>query len=190
MATRIKVCGLKDAATAQCALELGADYLGLVLTPSQRQISRDAAQRIMEQVPGGRFVLVGRDVEDGELEGWLATAAQGVQIHGTAPSGWIQRAQRAGKMAIATTLRQDADVVLLDNPEPGSGQARDWQVPPFTRPIWLAGGLNPDNVRQVVAALRPAGVDVSSGVEIGGEKDWGLIQRFIEEVRRGDKAST
>lgn len=190
MATRIKVCGLKDAATAQRSLDLGADYLGLVLTPSSRRITLAEARSIMGQVPNGRFVLVGRDVEDAELDGWLATSAHAVQIHGSAPKGWIQRAQGIGKMAIATMLCEDADVVLLDNPEPGSGQARNWQVPPFSRPIWLAGGLNPDNVRQVVAALRPAGVDVSSGVEMSGEKDWGLIQRFIEEVRRGDKTCT
>lgn len=190
MATRIKVCGLKDAATAQRASELGADFLGIVLTQSRRQISLAQARLMMEQVPNGRFVVVGRDVDAAQLDGWLDSPAYAVQIHGHAPRDWIQRVHGAGKMAIATELSEDADVVLLDNPEPGSGQIRDWQVPHFRRPVWLAGGLNPDNVRHVVENLRPDGVDVSTGVEAEGEKDWGLIQRFIEEVRRGDKTST
>ncbi|PSR20390.1 MAG: phosphoribosylanthranilate isomerase [Sulfobacillus acidophilus] len=189
MATTIKICGIRDEGLARVAHNLGADFLGLVLTASRRQITLEQAKAIIDAVPEGQFVAVGRDVDEPLFEEMLALNVKAVQLHGRVPTRWIARAHGVGKWAIATMLEVQADIVLLDGVVPGSGVARTWEKPEFTRPIWIAGGLSVDNVRAVVRRLRPDGVDVSSGVEKEGRKDPELIRRFIQEVQYGDNAS-
>lgn len=187
--TAVKVCGLKDAETARGAWRLGADYLGLVVTRSSRQVTIEDARAIAEAVPEAQFVAVGHGVDESLFDSMLGLPVAGIQLHGPTPAGWIARAKAHGKLVIATTLQEDADVVLLDGAVPGSGQAWAWNKPAFARPIWLAGGLTPYNVRRVVRELQPDGVDVSSGVEDHGQKSIDLIRLFIQEVQYGDNAS-
>lgn len=187
--TSVKVCGIRTARAAGWAVDAGADYLGLVLSPSRRQISPQEAERLIAAFPGSKFVAVGRHVTTEWIAMALGLGVWGVQVHGQAPADWVDQVHAAGRVAIATRLDPAADVVLIDNAVPGSGVAWRWDKPIFSRPIWLAGGLTPDNVAAVVQELAPEGVDVSSGVEIGGEKDAGLIRRFIEEVHHGDNRS-
>jgi phosphoribosylanthranilate isomerase len=80
------------------------------------------------------------------------------------------------------------DTLLIDGPDPGSGQIFDWKSLEFSKLAdrrWLlAGGLNPDNVGAAVRQLRPWGVDVSSGVEASaGIKDPELVRAFIERAK-------
>ncbi len=73
----------------------------------------------------------------------------------------------------------------------GTGQSFDWGwIGTAAQDCMVAGGLGPDNVSTAIATLRPWGVDVSSGVEIAGRKDPGLIRRFITEARRSDNRET
>ena len=58
------------------------------------------------------------------------------------------------------------------------------------RPFFLAGGLNPQNIRQAAESTRPYAVDVSSGVETDGYKDAGKIEAFIRAVREGEAFGT
>jgi phosphoribosylanthranilate isomerase len=82
--------------------------------------------------------------------------------------------------------------LLIDAPTPGQGVPFAWdKLPPLlenvTKPVILAGGLTPDNVEAAIRAIRPYGVDVSSGVERErGVKDPGLIEAFCAAVRRAD----
>lgn len=190
MPVSIKVCGVRDVAIARAAVRLGADYVGLVLTESSRQVALHEARRLIAMVPEAQFVAVGRHVADPLFYEMLALPVAGIQLHGRTPEEWIERSQGMGKMAIATSLDKRADVVLLDGEVPGSGIPWSWEKPMFERPVWLAGGLTPDNVGEVVARIKPEGVDVSSGVEIDGEKNAELIRLFIQEVRHGDNTST
>lgn len=80
--------------------------------------------------------------------------------------------------------------ILLDAWHPsaygGTGAIADWEVAAHLAadyPIWLAGGLTPTNVAEAIAAVRPFGVDVSSGVEKDGVKDPALIRSFLERVQ-------
>ena len=80
----------------------------------------------------------------------------------------------------------------------GSGQAFDWRIAACLsaaspdagrRRFLLAGGLTPDNVAAAIAAVRPWGVDVSSGVETGGVKDAAKIRRFIANAKSASAES-
>lgn len=90
------------------------------------------------------------------------------------------------------------DGFLLDTGSGGTGKRFAWSVIPAHQavaetlgvPLLIAGGLDPDNVADLVGTYRPAGVDVSSGVETDGHKDAGKIAAFIERVRTIDQQRT
>ena len=69
----------------------------------------------------------------------------------------------------------------------GTGRTFDWSLAGgVNRPFLLAGGLAPDNIPEAVAALHPYGVDISSGVETGGQKDRGKILAAVSAARRNE----
>lgn len=181
----VKICGVRDADTARAAFSAGADFVGLVFAPSRRQVSVAQAVALTEAVPGA-YIGVFQDVGSvADLERIAAAVPlTGVQIHGRTPEGWIAWARTRGLLAIATDRSAEAaDIVLLDGPKAGSGTAWDWRIPDRPATYWLAGGLTVDNVGELVRRLRPAGVDVSSGVERNGEKAVDLILQFIKEAK-------
>ena len=81
-----------------------------------------------------------------------------------------------------------AEMILLDAGA-GNGKTFDWDwLAAVTRPYFLAGGLNPENVSRAVAKLHPYAVDVSSGVETDGVKDAIKMRAFVRAVREGKEA--
>ena len=121
------------------------------------------------------------------------------QLHGHESSEdtqWIRarlpmviKAFPAGDRTISRFEEFGADYLLIDGDNPGSGEVFDWRlaegVADPTRLI-VSGGLRPDNVAQAVAHLRPAGVDVATGVESSpGRKDPLLVRDFIANARAG-----
>ncbi len=185
MAVDVKICGIKDVATAEQSVRAGADYLGLVLAPSKRRVSLMQAREITGALPDVKFVAVVRDMAEPELACVLSQKGfWAVQFHGAAGYDWMAMVHQAGLHAIATQINDQADVILLDGPEPGQGQSWDWHLPLIHKPVWIAGGLSPENVGDVVARLHPSGVDVSSGVETLGTKNLDKIIKFIREAKQ------
>lgn len=97
----------------------------------------------------------------------------------------------------AVALAPEVDALLLDSGDPslpvkelgGTGRTHDWRTSRRIRegagvPVWLAGGLTPDNVAEAIATVRPFGVDVCSGVRTRGMLDEEKLARFVSEVRR------
>jgi len=84
----------------------------------------------------------------------------------------------------------EADLLLVDGPNPGSGEMYDWsQAVNYIDPnrMILSGGLSPDNVGMLVSTLRPFGVDVSTGVEMApGIKDPRKVMAFVNAVREAE----
>ena len=123
------------------------------------------------------------------------------QLHGhetAEETKWVRarvptviKAFRAGESAIARFEEFGADYLLVDGDNPGSGQVFDWRLAEGVADpdrLIVSGGLRPDNVAEAVAHLRPAGVDVSTGVESApGRKDPLLVRDFIVNARAGQR---
>jgi phosphoribosylanthranilate isomerase len=198
----VKVCGITTEDDALLAVALGADALGFVFAPgSPRQVRVKEVSDIVHRLPPGLpTVGVFRDERrERVVEIVHSIGLTGAQLHGrehASEVAWIAervplviQAFRAGDPSLANAGSSAAHAVLVDAPEPGSGQVFDWSlaegIPPGVRVI-LAGGLDPDNVGAAVARVRPWGVDVSTGVETepgSGRKDPIRLRRFVEAAR-------
>ena len=207
--TKIKICGVTNEEDATWAVNLGAHYIGLnFCKESPRKVSPEQAAKIARKVPS--FVpTVGVFVEHTVPE--ILKIAQkvgltGVQLHGDqtpedarALSEKLEvlliKAFRVGGEADLEQLAAYKDVVgyfLLDarveGVAGGTGQTFPWDLAvrarAFGKPLFLAGGLTPDNVAKAVQAVRPFAVDVAGGVESQpGIKDHARIKAFIHNAK-------
>lgn len=198
MRVRVKICGLTRPEDVAAAADAGADAVGFVLAPSSRRLDLARARELAAAVPP--FVArVGVFVDPTEAELQVALDQLGLdllQLHGHEPPELCRRFGRRVLKAVRVRSPDDLALleryaewpILLDSPEPGSGSAFDWTWAAGLgdrRRLVLAGGLTPANVARAVQAVRPWAVDVSTGVEKApGVKDAGLIQQFVEAVRR------
>jgi phosphoribosylanthranilate isomerase len=201
---RVKICGVTRPEDAALAAALGVDYVGLNFWPgSKRFVSVDEARDIVAAMPRPGPARVGVFVnaapEDVEHVA-LAVGLDLVQLHGDEePEScaalsvpWMRALRVSGPADLdAIALYPGAQAILLDAPSAGyggSGQRVDWRLAAAARergkPIFLAGGLTPENVAEAVAAVRPYAVDVAGGVERApGVKDGERMRRFVEEAR-------
>ncbi len=200
----VKVCGITSEEDALLAVALGADAVGFIFAPSPRQVRPDDVRDIVKRLPH-EIVTVGvfRDELPRRVgEVVHRVGLRGAQLHGRETVGdvravrervpFVIQAFAAGDPAIADTAGGPVDIVLLDAPDPGSGQVFDWRladgVPGSVR-LLLAGGLTPENVGEAIRRVRPWGVDVSTGVESEpGRKDAVKLRRFVEAAREAGEA--
>jgi phosphoribosylanthranilate isomerase len=204
MRTRIKICGITNADDARAVLAAGADYLGLVLTESPRCISIEDARRLRAALPAGT-ALVGVFAE--EPPNVVAPIQAALELAAVQVAGWLTRGA-AVPCEVWHVLRAVAlpdpealpmiplRTYLLDTHDParpgGTGRTADWEwanrAISAGQRLVVAGGLTPENVRDVVWNVRPFGVDASSGLERApGRKDPAKIRAFIERVREADR---
>ena len=198
----IKICGITNPADARAAVDDGADLLGFVFfANSPRAVTAPTARAIIAGLParvGKVGVFVNATVDQvREVATYCRLTA--VQLHGDeAPDTAAALAE--WRVLKAFALRSAADLerlapfaaytLVLDTPTPlhgGSGQTGDWALArqaAARHRVLLAGGLTPANVGAAIAAVRPAGVDVSSGVEAyKGRKDPAKLLAFIAAAR-------
>jgi phosphoribosylanthranilate isomerase len=198
--TRVKICGITNFDDALTAAELGADMLGFVFAESRRRISPETAKRIVETIPPFITtvgVFMNQPVSEvDDVAGLVRLHA--VQLHGAeSPKAcdWLSKKRnvikripvRSGDTAesLEALMAAFRACTFLLDPGAGNGRTFDWrQAKGIGRPVIVAGGLTPQNVREVVRLLRPAAVDVSSGVEKEpGIKDPEKMKAFILEAR-------
>jgi phosphoribosylanthranilate isomerase len=200
----IKICGVRDRATAEVAVEAGAHFVGVVLVPSSpRFVAPDAAAELALDIvaAGAMPVAVLRHPFDDATR--LALDAFPVlQFHGAEEPGDIAALARgSGSWEIWKGLSFAPPAIdawlasrviarlVVDGPVAGSGVAFDHAAfgalaEETRKRALLAGGLDAANVGAAIRTARPAGVDVSSGVERErGVKDHELIRRFIDAAR-------
>jgi phosphoribosylanthranilate isomerase len=203
---RIKICGLTTPQDAAAAIEFGADALGFNFFPgSKRYVGRQT--HWIGELPGNvekLAILVNPNWDEAKA---IAGAAgiTALQLHGNESPRFCQRLMEEGiRFEKALPVRGPASLVglpdfmtrtlLLDSSSAGefggSGRTFPWEIArAFVEAnrqlrVILAGGLTPENVAEAVAAVRPFGVDVTTGVEgAPGRKDYGRLRAFIIAAR-------
>ena len=200
---RVKICGITSVADGQMAAEAGADMIGLMFyEQSPRYITLPQAVEISRAL--SPFVLrVGVFVNPEEALVTRAISECGLsllQFHGDEPSDFCTQ---FGVMSMKALRVKDEDSIktlenyhtesfLLDAYSKsglgGTGEKFNWtlaiEAQKYGKPIFLAGGLTPENVAEAVRQVRPFAVDVSSGVESApGKKDPAKVKAFIQAAK-------
>ncbi len=203
---RVKICGLTRKADVADAVEAGAWAVGFVAWPgSVRAVTPAQMRELVADVPPGVKrvgVVVDVSVEDAARlrdESAITT----LQLHGHEDVGPFL--ELGLEIIKAVSLETDVDLaraaalppevmVMVDAHDPirrgGTGRRADWSraaTLAARRPVILAGGLRPDNVRQAMEQVGPWGLDVSSGVESSpGVKIRERIRTFLRLVHQED----
>jgi phosphoribosylanthranilate isomerase len=205
----VKICGMRSVEISQAANDAGADLIGFVFAPSRRQVTPEQARDIIDATTGPA-ISVGLFVDHSvEQINEMASSAgiELLQILWRAQEADLQRFERPYYLVrrtepgatyddIAPDLEQVMALptpplwIMVDAYHPGqsggTGLLADWELSTQLArsfPLMLAGGLRPENVGQAIDQVRPAHVDVSSGVEIDGEKSPELIRAFVTNAR-------
>ena len=200
---RSKICGITRVEDALIAADAGADAIGLVFYgKSPRAVSVQQARAIVAALPPfvttvGLFVNASRCELNEILD---AVPLDALQFHGDEQpadcEGFHRRWYKALRVKAGDDIRAraaryaGASAILLDTfvagVPGGTGEVFDWSLIPadLPKPLILAGGLTPGNVRQAIAEVRPFAVDVSGGVELSkGIKDAASVHEFVRQVR-------
>jgi len=207
MAVKVKICGITNVADGRAAAEAGADMLGFVFCEqSPRRVALETAAEIVRAMPPF-IVKAGVFVNASEELVFRAIAECGLsllQFHGDESPEYCAQfgvmSMKAFRIRDEESLRAlpdyKTDAWLLDAYSPdkagGTGKTFNWDLAiearKLGRPIFLAGGLTPENVAEAVRRVEPYAVDVSSGVEAApGRKDVAKVKAFIEVAKRGGK---
>jgi phosphoribosylanthranilate isomerase len=200
-AVRVKICGITRIEDGLAAARLGADWLGFNFwRRSRRYLAPAAAAPIIAALPPG-VLPVGVFVDPTREELLAAIRTSGiraVQLHGDEPPELcaslpvpvVKGIRVRDAHDLAALASYEVSGFLLDSATPGyggSGTPFDWALAAEAAaavPIWLAGGLTPENVGEAVRRVRPCGVDVASGVESApGVKDLSRVEAFIRNAK-------
>jgi len=216
MSVKVKVCGITRKEDARVALDLGADYLGVNLyRRSPRAVPPSELGDLLSYIPAGKRVFIDVNTPTDELETYLNFHGDAYQLHFdldvaiATVAAWAgivgrERLWLAPKVPpeeayFPQIIMEFADTVLLDTYSKssygGTGKTGDWQrfldwSTLYSHKRWaLAGGLDPQNIRQALEQTDPALVDVNSGVEVSpGIKDPLKLEALFQTVRQYNQA--
>jgi len=179
----VKICGITRPQDAERAVALGATAIGFIFWPSSpRRVGLEAARSIGQLVPASVLkVGVFVDAPAAEIARTVGEAGlDAVQLHGSESPDLVRGVEARVIKAVALgspdaeaqIAQWTGTTLLLDAHDPvrhgGTGRVVDWDRAAGVarlHEVILAGGLNPENVAEAVRRVRPAGIDVSSGVE-------------------------
>lgn len=213
MKTKVKICGITTLNDAQAAIDAGAEYIGFNFYPkSVRFVDKETCAKITYELKKkhAQIKLVGVFVNSSvaDIQNLLEFCSLDLaQLHGDeTPNAFSELAPYAFKAfrGVPSTVsgyeRADAPALLVDAAVKGvyggSGHIADWAGAAGLAkryPLFLAGGLNPENVADAVRQVQPWGVDVASGVEVPpqlggkagpGKKDAAKMSAFVKAVRQ------
>ncbi|WP_010529283.1 phosphoribosylanthranilate isomerase [Lentibacillus jeotgali] len=196
----VKICGMTTVEAAKEAAYAGADFIGFVFAPSKRQLTPEKAAAISKEMPSsvkkvGVFV---NETKNAIIETAETAGLDVIQLHGDESASFAEslpfpviKAFRMGKHDTSEIRSYPCHYYLIDSPKGpnrgGNGTTFDWtrlaDAGLDPRKTILAGGLNPVNVQSAISIAKPAGVDVSSGVETDGAKDLKKINQFINNAK-------
>lgn len=200
---KVKICGIKRIEDVKIVNVFMPDYVGFVFAKSKRSVSIEEAQELISKLDPN-IKRVGVFVNE-SYETVLSTAKSlnldVLQFHGNEDNDYIKRFKKyeiwkaisiGSEEDIKKANLYNADVLLMDtldgDTKGGTGKSFNWSMleksrDTILRPVFVAGGLNDENVEKCIDRLHPFGVDISSGVESNGVKDKLKIKNFIMKVR-------
>lgn len=196
--TNIKICGLSRLEDIHAVNDAKPQYMGFVFAKSRRQVSPETAATLRSAldddiIPVGVFV-------NAALELIVSLVQRGVismvQLHGNEDEAYIHTLKKAINVPIIQAVSMEspgdaqrmdaspADFLLLDHKGGGTGTQWDWNLlGDLQKPFFLAGGIHIENVTEAIRKTSPFAVDVSSGVETNGYKDYDKIQTIVRSVQ-------
>jgi phosphoribosylanthranilate isomerase len=207
---RVKICGVTRVEDALLACELGADAIGIVMTPSSpRCVTVARALAIRDALPAFvDAVVLAHDLPAEAVRAAIdGVRPDFVQFHGLESASfcesfgvrYLKALGMAGGLDVRTIAAEHANAAgfVLDGHPPGQqggqGRAFDWSRVPqdLGRPIILAGGLHPGNVGDAIRVVHPWAVDLASGVESApGIKDPARMRAFFAAVGSANAGSS
>ncbi len=206
---KIKICGITNITDAEYAIKKGATHLGFILySKSPRYCSPKTVAKIIATIPNsiitvGVFVNDSVNVINSVVE---QTGLTCVQLHGSESIKVCQQITvpviKAFRVATAANLNEICnyvgfvDTILLDTyvagQSGGTGQTFNWNLAVMSKqwniPLFLSGGLTPENVIDAIQFVQPYGVDVASGTEQSpGKKSQDKLSKFIQSIKSLEK---
>jgi phosphoribosylanthranilate isomerase len=204
---KVKICGVRTLEEAAAAIEAGADALGFNFWPRSPRFIAPADACIIARRLSPLVSLVGVFVNESRqriIETASLVGLQAIQLHGDESPAFCKdfetlrviKALRVGETFDCQKIEQYAvSMILLDSKVKGSyggtGHRFDWRTAIEAKryaPLMLAGGLRLENVAEAITLVRPAAVDVCSGIEAEpGRKDLDKLREFMIEVARANR---
>jgi phosphoribosylanthranilate isomerase len=193
----VKICGLTTRDAVEAAVAAGADAVGFVFAPSKRQVTAALGTQLAQGVPRRilRVAVMLHPTQSELDEVWsefrpdvLQTDVGDLQtLRVPMGLGVMPVVRGGGGVGLKPDLQPKHSRLLFEGPVSGVGSTSDWSAAAQlarTTQLVLAGGLNATNIADAIAAVRPFGVDVSSGVEASpGIKDPARIHEFVQRAR-------
>lgn len=201
---RVKICGLTTPADARLAASMGADYLGVIFAESPRRVGLARAQELRAAVPASALVGVFKDQPLADVvNAALACDLDLVQLHGAESPDYCDQVLHGAGKPVVKAFRgarvpgsaelaafRTTSYFLFDFDSPPAAETEGaWDDVAAARRmgfrVFVAGGLDASNVRDIVVRTQAFAVDVCRGVEREpGVKDPAALERFLAEARR------
>lgn len=209
---QVKICGIQTVEDIEALQELDVAAAGFILAPGRRRTVPAERLAVLLRCLPATIDAVGVLVNPTEEEVLRWTTSfpfAALQLHGDESPEfcrWIKETTQLRVIKVVHVGEKEMvapaeyapwiDALLFDSvyggQRGGTGHPFAWERIPFLRkgwngPLWIAGGLRPDNVQELVEGYAPDGIDVSSGVESEGQKSRSKIKKLIEQVRKGER---
>jgi len=211
--TKVKICGITNEEDALKAAILGADYLGFLVEISfaEDKVTRKQAKNIIRKLPLEITPVFVTYLQKAKpiIEIAKEIKPNIIQLHNDISLEEIGKIRKElkeikltktisviGKNSIKEAKKYEKyiDYILLDTKsgkkKGGTGKVHNWDisrkiVKSLKKPVFLAGGLNPDNVKQAIEKVKPYAVDTNSGVKLkAGKKDYKKLELFIKRAKQ------
>lgn len=197
--TRIKICGIRREEDIRYVNELRPDYIGFIFASGRKRYIEPSQAKILKNMLHPEIQAVGVFVNESP-EKILSVANDGIidiiQLHGTESDDTVAYLKEKSGKPVIKAFRIEksedvlnaaascADYILLDNGIGGTGEVFNWDlIKNVGREFFLAGGLTAENIDEAISKCNPYTVDISSGVETDGVKDYNKIKEFIKKCK-------
>jgi phosphoribosylanthranilate isomerase len=202
---KIKLCGFTEVKTIETAINYGCDFIGVVFAKNSiRYVDPNSAKILSDQIPNsiGKVAVVVNETIDTIKKINQNFQPNFLQLHGEEDINYIENLKKIFPKisiikAISIFSKNDLtkiknfdnhiDYFLLDNKNPGSGEAFDWKILQdfnLHKPYFLSGGINIKNIDEAIKIVNPKFIDISSGIEeTKGIKSSKLIIEILQKIK-------